>query len=247
MKDIQIRKHIVAAQKLGAIKDRAFRLIGKKIGRVSEYEVNAFIFSEFKKEGLITEKKYPAQIAAFGSNTSFVHYFPKKRGSKIIGKNNLVLIDVWAKLDEGDAPFADITWMGYTGKNIPKEVQKTFELVLGARNEAIRFLTRGLRRKKLPGSREVENIARSYFKKRSVEKYFPHGLGHSLSVARVHGTYFRFSRKSDSRLKIMIPFTIEPGLYYRGKFGVRSEINCYVTEHHKLVMTGKVQKTIVKI
>ncbi len=247
MKNKEIQKHIIAARKLNTIKDKAFKLIGERIGRISEYEVNAFIVSEFKKEGLVTEKEYPSQIAASGPNTSFVHYFPKRRGSRIIKKNNLVLIDVWAKLDEKDAPFADITWMGYTGKSAPGNVRKTFNLVIGARDAAIEFLKSNLRKKKLPGSKEMEDSARNYFRKRGVEKHFLHGLGHSLSAARVHGAYFHFSRKSDSRLKTTIPFTIEPGLYFKNKFGVRSEINCYVDRHYHLIMTGKVQRKIVTL
>lgn len=247
MKNDEIQKHIIAARKLNAIKDRVFRLIGKNIGRISEHEVNVFIFSEFKKEGLVTEKKCSSQIAACGPDTSFVHYFPKKRGSRVIRKNELVLIDIWAKLDRKDAPFADITWMGYTGKSVPKDIQETFGLVLGARDAAIKFLKSNLRKKKLPGSKGMENSARGYFKKYGVEKHFPHGLGHSLSAAQVHGTYFRFSRKSDSRMKTTIPFTIEPGLYFKDKFGVRSEIDCYVTADYKFVVTGRVQKEIVRV
>lgn len=164
MKEREIQKHILAARKLDAIKDKTFRLIGGRIGKISEYEVNAFILSEFRKEKLITEKEYSSQIAAFGPNTSFVHYFPKKKGSRVIGKNELMLIDIWAKLDEKDAPFADITWMGYAGKNVPKEIKETFDLVIDVRDETIKFLRNNLKRKKLPGSKEMEYSARDCFK-----------------------------------------------------------------------------------
>ncbi len=44
----------------------------------------------------------------------------------------------------------------------------------------------------------------------------------------------------------MIPFTIEPGIYYKDKFGIRSEIDCYVKDYN-LIVTGRVQRKIANI
>lgn len=247
MKELQIQQHNLAAKKLYAIKDRAFAFIGKNIGKISEYDVNKFILSEFKKEMMITQKEYQTQIIGFGRNTSIVHYYPKADNSRIIGKNDLVLIDIWARLDKKDAPFADITWMGYAGKNLPKEFSKIFKLVSEARNEVIKFLNKRLKNKKLPRSIEIEKSAREYFDKFGVEEFFTHGVGHSLGITKDHGTYFKFSKKSTSRVKKNIPFTIEPGLYFRNRFGVRSEINCYITEDYKLKITTEMQNKITEI
>lgn len=57
-----------------------------------------------------------------------------------------------------------------------------------------------------------------------------------------HGKYFRINKKSKAKLKPNIPFTLEPGLYLKDKFGIRSEVNCYVTENYKLVVTTEIQK-----
>lgn len=243
----KIAQHKLAAEKLNLIKDEAFELIGKNIGKISECEVNKFILSEFKKNGLVTQKEYPTQIIAFDRNTSFVHYYPQKRKDMVIGKNQLVLIDIWAKLNEKSAPFADITWMGYVGKNIPEEIKKNFKLVVGARKSVIEFIKNNLREKKLPKSVEIETVTRKYFNKFGVEKLFTHGVGHSLGISKDHGNYFRFSKKTKSRLKINIPFTIEPGLYIKDGFGLRSEIDCYINNDYKLIITTKVQREIVKI
>lgn len=243
----QLEKHKIAAKKLGLIKDRVFSFIKRNINKVSEYEVNKFLLSEFKKQKMIIQKEYPIEIIAFGQNTSFVHYFPKAGSSKIIGRNNLVLIDIWAKLNEKDAPFADITWMGYTGKKVPEEIRKAFKTVIGAREEVIRFIKKNLKNKRLPQSVEIEKAARSFLDKSDVEEFFTHGVGHSLGIIQDHGIYFRFSRKSKTKLKINIPFTIEPGLYYKNEFGARSEIDCYIDKDYKFVVTTAVQKQIIKI
>lgn len=46
-------------------------------------------------------------------------------------------------------------------------------------------------------------------------------------------------------MKTMIPFTIEPGLYFKNRFGVRSEIDCYIDNNYRLVITSKIQRNIV--
>lgn len=243
----QLEKHKIAAGKLILIKDNVLVFVKENLGKISEYDVHMFIASEFKRQGMVTQKKYPTQIVASGPNTSFVHYYPKTKGSRIIEKNNLVLIDIWAKLNEKDAPFADITWMGYTGKNIPKGTEKIFNLVARARNEVINFIKISLKDKRLPTSLEIEKSARNYFEKFGVEKFFKHGVGHSLGITQDHGTYFRFSKKTKSKLKINVPFTIEPGIYFKNEFGVRSEINCYIDKNYTFIPTTTIQEEIIKI
>jgi Xaa-Pro aminopeptidase len=251
MKNEEIEKHKIAAEKLELIKNRAFDFIKRNVGRISEYDVENFILSEFKRENLFTQGpnvgKNPCQIVATNENTAFVHYFPEKKNAKIIKKNSLILIDIWAKLNEERAPFADISWMGYCGKVIPKEIRKAFMRVIGARNFTVNFIKRCLKNREFPGTRDVEMTTRNYFRKFGLEKFFLHRTGHGLGFRNCHGKYFRFDKKSKARIKPNIPFTIEPGLYFKNKFGIRSEINCYVTENYKLIITTKIQKEIVKI
>ncbi|MFH1894353.1 MAG: M24 family metallopeptidase [Patescibacteria group bacterium] len=245
MTEEQIKNHKIAAEKLDAVKNAAFDFIKKNLGRVTEYDVNKFIFSEFKKERLAADGDYPSIIVAANSNSAFVHYFPERKKSLEIGKNCLILLDIWARLDKKDAPFADITWMGYTGKRVPPEIKKTFSRVAGARDFCVRLIKNSLKMKKLPKTNEVDGVVRKYFGK--MGKYFIHGAGHSLGIEQCHGKYFRFGKKSCAKVKTGIPFTIEPGIYFKGKFGARSEINCYITKDYKLKITTKVQKEITKI
>ncbi len=243
----QIKQHKIAAEKLDQVKNRAFNFIKKNVGKVSEYDVSQFILSEFKKQGLVTEKRYSLPIVAVDNNTSIVHYFPKKEKANIIKKNSLVLLDIWARLKEKDAPFADITWMGYCGRDVPPDIKKTFKRVIKARDVTLNFIRQSLKKSNLPKTKVVDMVARDYFKKHNLEKNFLHGLGHSLGFSDCHGKYFRFGKKSKSTLKRAILFTIEPGLYFKNKFGIRSEINCYITQDYKLITTTKIQKQIIKI
>jgi Xaa-Pro dipeptidase len=251
----QLENHKIAAEKLEAIKNRAFALIKKNIGKISEYEVQKFILAEYEKEGMVSLladragvfEKHTPQIIAAGVNSGEVHYYPAKKNSKIIKKNDLIMIDIWAKLAGDNAPFADITWMGFVGKVVPPEILKTFKQVIGARNAALDYIRAHLKAGIFPKTRDIDGIARNYFKKLGLAEYFPHRLGHSLGLDVCHGHYFRFKKTSRARLRPDIPFTIEPGLYYKNNFGIRSEIDCYVTKNYRLIITTKVQDKMVKI
>lgn len=240
---MHLKNHKLAAQKLEQIKNSAFDLIKKNIGKISEKQVENFIFSEFKKQGMVSD--YSNQIIAVNGNSGNPHYFPKKR-SRIIRKNSLVKIDIWARLKKRNSFFADITWMGYTGKKVPKKIQNTFDKVIAARNLALKYLRKELKKKRLPKGNEVDKVVRDYFKKFKLDKYFIHGTGHSLGKRNCHGKSFSLAgRKSRKKLQFNIPFTIEPGLYFKSKFGVRSEIDCYIAEDYKLTVTTKIQNKIL--
>jgi len=245
MKNEEIEKHKMAVKKLELIKDKAFEFIKKNLGKVSEYNVQNFILAEFKKENLVTEE--PIQIVAADENTAIVHYFPKKKNAKIIKRNSLILIDIWARLNEERAHFADITWMGYCGKIVPREIKAVFKKVINARDFTMNFIKRNLKNREFPKTKDVEMATRNYFKRFNQDKFFLHRAGHSLGFHICHGKYFRFDKKSKARIKPNIPFTIEPGLYFKNRFGIRSEIDCYITEDYKLIITSKIQKEIVKI
>ena len=256
-KEKGLENHKIAAKKLGLIKNKAFAFIKKNLGKASEYDVQKFILAEFKKEGLVTlwnDRKYtlkdernPALIIAVNENSAIPHYSPRKNSTKIIKKNNLVLIDIWARLNEEEAYFADISWVTYSGRTIPQKIRKTFSEVINARNFIVRFIKKSLNSKKFPKTRDVEIATRNYFKKLNLEKYFLHRTGHSLGIHICHGKYFRFDKKSGTRIKPNIPFTVEPGLYFKNRFGIRSEINCYATKDYKLIITTEIQNKIIKI
>lgn len=243
----QLEKHKIAAKKLEPVKDKAFNFIKRNLGKVSEYEVHRFVLSEFKKQKLVADKKNPIQIIAVNKHAAIPHYFPSANKSSVIKRDDLILLDIWAKLEEKDSPFADITWIAYSGKRVPEEIKRAFIKVIKARDTALSFIKRNLKEGKLVRTKTVDKVVRDYFKRFGLEKNFLHGTGHSLGIRECHGKYFRFGKNSEAKLKIEIPFTIEPGLYFKSKFGIRSEINCYVTKDYKLILTTTVQKEIIKI
>ena len=242
-----------AAEKLDVVIKKAFGLIFNNLGKISEYDIAQFILAEFKQRGLEVDKKIPWPIVAAGRNTQFVHYHPQKK-SALIKKGDLIMLDIWARpvrnkisnggKDKSSGHFADITWMGFAGEKAPEQYNKIFNRVISARDEAVKFIRRQLRIKKIPSGAAVDKITRDYFKKYKLEKYFLHGLGHSLGRSSCHGHDFRLAPSDQSQIKINVPFTIEPGLYFKNKFGMRSEIDCYIDKNYRFVITTKIQKKL---
>ena len=74
-----------------------------------------------------------------------------------------------------------------------------------------------------------------------------HNTGHSLGMSKAHGRNGRLGHKYNKDLIRNMGYTIEPGIYFKNKFGIRSEIDFYISSNMKLVITTDVQKNILKI
>lgn len=238
--EVKIKNHFEAAKILIRIKDLAFEYIGKN-DLVNEFEVHNFILDEFKKHNLKTDRNNC--IVAFRENTSFVHYYPSQYCKKL-KTDSLIMIDIWARLNKTNSPFADITWMGYKGNSVPKEMETIFQLVIRARDGAIKFIKDNLRNKKIPTGREIDECSRNIIRQSALEDKFKHALGHSLGMSRPHGNYGGLRPKNKQKLKTNIAYTIEPGIYLDNKFGVRSEVDFYINKNLEFIPTTPWQKNI---
>ncbi|MEK6886154.1 MAG: M24 family metallopeptidase [Nanoarchaeota archaeon] len=236
----EIENHKIVAHKLVQIKDEVFSFIRDNLGKITEYDVQRFILKRYEEELIIIDKDAP--IVAINKNTSFIHYFPKKN-SEIITKDSLILIDLWGGLKDKKSFFGDITWMAYSGKSIPKEIQEAFDRVICARDVSIEFIKKSLKNKILPKCSEVDKVARESLGESA--KYFAHNLGHSIGFDNCHGKDFILGKSCDKKLELNIPFTIEPGIYFENKFGVRSEIDCYVDNNYELIIASSIQDKII--
>ena len=99
----------------------------------------------------------------------------------------------------------------------------------------------------MPTGREIDSVARDYIDSTGFGKYFLHGTGHSLGFVNDHGRGVNINQKGKGRLSKMIAYTIEPGIYIKNKVGFRSEIDFYINDDYKLIVTTKIQKKIVII
>src|SRR5687767_6127172 len=130
--------HRRASEALYRVKDRAFDVIANRIragDAMTEFAIQQQMVSWFEEEGLISDA---SPVVAAQENAGDPHYLPSARQTRQIHANELVLLDLWAKTkDDPRAVYADITWVGFTGENIPAEVTQAFDAICRARDAAV--------------------------------------------------------------------------------------------------------------
>jgi Xaa-Pro dipeptidase len=241
----QLEMHLEAGRKVDRIRGEAFRHVGDILradGHVTEWDVQQFILNRFAEEGLVTD--HGPDVAVNG-NASNPHYEPKREACSEIHKGDVLLMDMWAKLERPGSVYYDITWVGYCGPQPPSEVENVFGVVREARDRAVRFVEEGIRaRKKLHGF-EVDDVARAFIREKGFDEYFFHRTGHSIG-SDVHGTGANMDNLETHDAREIIArtcFSVEPGIYLP-EFGIRLELNVYVGGAEARV-TGEVQDKII--
>ncbi len=241
-----IATHRTASERLYAIKDRAFAFVGARLragDAVSEIEVQARMMAWFGEAGLVTDAP---PIVATAAHTGDPHYAPTPATSRIIRAGELVLLDLWGKLDAPGAVYADITWTGIAGEP-PADVAAVFETVVAARDAALAVVEQAVAAGRPLHGWEVDRAARDLITVAGHSDRFIHRTGHSLGE-EVHGNGVHmddYETHDDRRLLPGTGFTIEPGIYLPA-FGVRSEINVVVGDR-TASPTGPCQQTLVRL
>ena len=237
----QVKQHIEAARRLGLVKDAVARYIGTH-PRTSELEVQGVVLNLFRRHGLKMDAHAP--IVAFQKHTSNVHYFVDKRKNARLRKDTLILLDIWARLNKSRAPYADMTWMFYYGDDVPQKFDRLFGYVLSARNRVITSIRRSIKRGDYPAGAYLDLIARDYLRQKDVGLYFSHHLGHALGTRSPHGTYGGLQRNTKTTILKQLGYTIEPGIYFKNKYGFRSEIDFYINRSNEMIITTPLQRQI---
>ena len=240
--------HRDASQALYRVKDRAFDLIAKRVRdkeAMTEFAIQQQMAAWFDEEGLVSDS---SPVVAAQENAGDPHYLPSARRTRQIHENELVLLDLWArKKDDSDAVFADITWVGFTGRDIPAEMTAAFESIRAARDAAVSLVKESAAAQGDLRGWQVDRAARDVLERAGFGERILHRTGHSLG-RDVHGNGVHmddYESHDDRRLIPGTGFTIEPGLYF-SSFGVRTEINMYYGEREALV-TGPAQTEIVRL
>ena len=244
--DAAYQTHVAASAKLYEVKDRTFALIRERTragASLTEYEVQQRMVGWFEELGLRREQP---NVSA-QENAGNPHYMPPESGSRVIRPNELVLIDLWAKLPTPGAVFADITWVAFTGERVPDEFARAFEAARAGRDAAVELVRRSVAGGKDLRGWQVDRACRDVIDKAGFGEQFFHRTGHSLGE-EVHGNGVHmddYETRDDRRLIAGTGFTIEPGVY-TDRFGVRTEINMFVGEREARV-TGALQQEILAL
>jgi Xaa-Pro dipeptidase len=246
----QAKDNLETAKHLRQIVDLTFGFIKQRINSnapTTEYDVQQFMVSEFKKRGITTESDPNCSV---NENSANPHYEPTKEIHSPLHKGDFVLLDLWAKKDKPRSVYADITWTGYIGESVPEEYTKIFEIVKGGRDAALRFAEESFKSAKEICGYQIDDAARNFFKQKGYDQFFVHRTGHSIGE-EIHGNGANMDNletRDERKVIPMTSFSIEPGIYLPGKFGVRSEIDVYISKSKEVVVTGlPMQEKVVAI
>jgi len=245
----QIDSHRHAAVLVNQTKDDAFAYIADELraGRsITEYDVCRFISDRFHSHGLIFDF---APNCSIDANAGDPHYEPTPEKSATIKKKSLVLIDLWGRFDNADGIYADITWMAFAGTRaqIPKEYAEKFAVLTRARDAAVAFIQQNVSKRPLKGA-EADDVCRAVIEKAGLGELFTHRTGHSIG-SNVHGDGPNIDNLETEDGRVLQPghlFSIEPGVYTKD-YGLRTEINCLITDSGAEVTTQPLQQEIIAL
>ena len=133
------------------------------------------------------------------------------------------------------------------GDSVPERQQEIFDIVIGARDAALKFLEDSFRKGESVQGWQADAAARNYIEERGYGEFFTHRLGHSIGY-EVHSEAVNLDGFETHDTRRIIPgvgFSIEPGIYLP-EFGVRSEIDAFMSETGPYA-TSPVQREVVLI
>lgn len=188
---------------------------------VTEREVAANIMYEMQMLG--AEDSSFDTIVAFGDGSAVPHHKTSKRK---LEKNDIVLIDMGAKMD---GYCSDMTRTFCVGTPNEK-LAKIHKIVLEAQEYALANIKAGIT------GHEADSFAREYITSHGYGKEFGHSLGHGVGL-EIH-EFPRLAQGSDVVLEPNMIVTVEPGIYVEGLGGVRIEDFAVVKEDGLLNLTN---------
>lgn len=243
--DSQLESHLEAGRRMDEIRAEAFNYVRDCLRAgtlVTEWSLYGFLRNRFSEHNLVNDH---GPIVAVNANASDPHYEPDSGSDRPIETGDVVLLDMWAKLDQPGAVYYDITWTGYCGRTVPEDIRKVFRIVTGARDRGIKTV----KDRAFSGLQgfEVDDEVREFINRKGYEEYFIHRTGHSIGE-NVHGSGANMDNYETHDERQIIPgtcFSIEPGIYLP-HYGIRSEVNVYVGSDFVRV-TGEIQKQLVVI
>jgi len=228
--DEQLQMHTEAATKMQKVILEAFAEIKRRINAdipTTENDLQQFMMKRYEEEGMNPSP----MIVAVNANAASPHYFPRAGKGSPIKRGDLVLIDTVTKVKKPKAPAADLTWMGYVGETVPEEYVKVWNIVFEAQQSALKAIRDAFKAGRPITGAQADDVSRGVITKAGYADEFLHRTGHSIGEEG-HGNGANIDNLETRDSRRLIPrtaFSIEPGIYLAGKFGVRSEIDVYLT------------------
>lgn len=215
-------------------------------GSTDEFSTVRFMQEGIRQEGLWTDHGPNVSV---GANSADSHYDPTPESSRPIRRGDFLLIDCWAKLaGDPDAVWYDITWTAVIGRAPTDREDQIFRLVRDARNAAIERIEGAYAANRPIAGWEADDAAREVIRNGGFGPQFTHRTGHNIAVS-LHGNGAHLDNLETHDERLLLPntcFSVEPGIYFPGEFGVRSEVNM-LTRPGRAVVTGPRQNELLRL
>jgi Xaa-Pro aminopeptidase len=179
---------------------------------VTELAISSQIERTIKETG---GESVPFCLVLSGANSALPH---GETSNRKVSEKDVVLMDVGAVYE---GYHGDLTRTVFVGKATKKE-KEIYHVVAQAQETAIRCVRPKIK------AEEVDAAARKVIENAGYGKYFTHRTGHGLGLEVHEEPYIVQGNKT--MLKPGMAFTIEPGIYFFEKFGVRIEDNMAVSQ-----------------
>jgi Xaa-Pro aminopeptidase len=247
--EAQIATHYAAQKRVDAILTAGWQHIGDSVRAghvIGEADVIDFFLAAFEREGLYTDH---GPNCSAGPNSADSHYEPTRESSRPIKSGDFVLIDIWAKVaNDPSAIWYDITWTGVVGREPTERENLIFHTVRDARLAAVAAVQQAYSANRAIAGWEPDEAARTVIRNAGFAEFFTHRTGHNIAV-ELHGSGAHLDNLETHDERLILPntcFSVEPGLYFPGEFGIRSEVNM-ITHPGKADVTGPSQTELLRI
>lgn len=245
----QLESHRRAGAHIRGLVDEVFVLVGDTLraGKtITERDVCDYANERIRGEGYENDHD---PIVGVNENAADPHFEVPAENSAEIRPGDLLLFDVWAKETEPGSIYADITWCAFIGSEPPEEMLTVFNVVRDSRKAACARAHEAFSSGEEIRGCDLDRVTRGVITDAGYGEYFIHRTGHNLHEF-IHGNGANLDDLETHDTRRLVPgtlFTVEPGIYLPGRFGIRSEVDVYHTGQGAEVTGPEHQEELVRI
>ncbi|HWN19220.1 MAG TPA: M24 family metallopeptidase [Gemmatimonadales bacterium] len=238
--------HRAAAEILASVaRETLSAVVHETGGALTESALQARVIAAVEARGLVFDAP---PIVGFGANSAKPHYEPQPGRDATLRPGDVILLDLWAGRSHSTV-FADQTWIGYAGSRPPEQVERVWRVVRDARDAAVATVRRAAAEQRPIAGFEADRAARAVVEAAGLGDSFVHRTGHSID-RDLHGSGPHLDDYETHDDRLLIPgvgFSVEPGVYLPGEFGIRSEVNMHWGERGPEVTPREPQVELIVV
>lgn len=220
---VKDRHEVMAIRRAVRVAEAGWKAMRRRLRMgMTEHDVAAELEHQMRRAGA-DGRAFPT-IVAINAHAARPHAKPGRRQLK---PGAVLLVDFGARVE---GYVSDLTRVLFAARIAPR-ARAVYNVVRAAQAAAIDVVRPGI------GVREVDAAARLVIRKAGYAKEFGHGLGHGIG-REVHEQPRLGPRGVTGCLEPGMVVTIEPGIYLRGRFGIRLEDDVLVTAKGRECLSG---------